>query len=275
MSLFGWVLANAAIVAGVALLVLAIERWVIPIPPDEAPAPVPLVPPLLVAPPELPDQPPPPPLPAEGEGHVYAWDFAPRNRRTAVRPWRFQVNLRISTERYRRYRAEAREPDPTRWTKYAEEQMPELTRMAWELNRLHLEAELSPFDQASNVLCFAQSCVRYEHDWITHDGCDDWPNYPIESLYERLGDCEDHAILAAAILKRLGFDVALLSMPGHMAVGLAVAPNATGWGVVVDGVRYLFGETTASGWYFGDLPRGIDGGTVKAYPVKTLVETEP
>ena len=37
------------------------------------------------------------------------------------------------------------------------------------------------------------------------------------------GDCGDDVILTAAVLKRLGFDAALLYYPGHCALGVAGA----------------------------------------------------
>ena len=53
----------------------------------------------------------------------------------------------------------------------------------------------------------------------------DWPRYPIETLWESTGDCEDAAILTAKLWKSMGFDVALLAMIDiqHMAVGINIA----------------------------------------------------
>lgn len=53
----------------------------------------------------------------------------------------------------------------------------------------------------------------------------------------------------AALLHRMGYDVALLDIEGaqHMAVGVAV-PRNSGSYHEHDGVRYYFLETTGEGW---------------------------
>ena len=53
---------------------------------------------------------------------------------------------------------------------------------------------------------------------------DEYPRYPVETLFARGGDCEDTPILVAALLDRLGYDVALLVLENaqHMAVGVSI-----------------------------------------------------
>jgi hypothetical protein len=80
--------------------------------------------------------------------------------------------------------------------------------------------------------------------------------YPLETLLDGVGDCEDAVILAAALLKRLGYDVALLYYAGHCALGVAGAEGLPG-DFVEDpqtGVRYFYGETTSEGWSLGQVP---------------------
>lgn len=90
---------------------------------------------------------------------------------------------------------------------------------------------------------FVQS-IPYEFD-KDGVGYDDWPKYPLETLYQNSGDCEDHAILLLSILKELNYDCAALLLPGHCAVGLA-AENIEGSYYDMDGVKYYFIETTNS-----------------------------
>jgi len=48
--------------------------------------------------------------------------------------------------------------------------------------------------------------LPYTSDRVTTP-YDEYPRFPLETLYEKGGDCEDTAILAATILKEMGYDV--------------------------------------------------------------------
>ena len=49
----------------------------------------------------------------------------------------------------------------------------------------------------------------------------EYPRYPIETLVDNEGDCEDTAILTASLLNLMGYDAVLLDVPEHMAVGIS------------------------------------------------------
>jgi len=75
----------------------------------------------------------------------------------------------------------------------------------------------SPTD---SVPRFVQECIEYMFER------EEDPKFPIETLWEGGGDCEDKAILAAALLKALGYDVVFVTYPyyftGHAMLGVAV-----------------------------------------------------
>lgn len=127
----------------------------------------------------------------------------------------------------------------------------------------------SPFHELCNVLAFVQS-FRYESDEATA-GAADYFRYPIETLYDGCGDCEDLSILAAALLKTLGHDVVMLLIPpregesGHVAIGVA----AQGFPAQDAQVRqrYLYCETTAAGWHVGQVPDAYQGADIQVHPV--------
>lgn len=107
---------------------------------------------------------------------------------------------------------------------------------------------------AREVAKFVQDAIEYQYDSDT-TGEDEYPRYPIETLYERQGDCEDTSILMAALLKKLGYEVGFLHIPGHVAVALRTADNYDGGAnYEINGHRYLFIESTGSGWNIGDIP---------------------
>lgn len=105
-----------------------------------------------------------------------------------------------------------------------------------------------------NVVAFVQA-LNYTEDLdpLTKQKTDYW-QYPVETLADGKGDCEDHAILAAALLKEMGYDVALVLLEdptkGHAAVALA-CDNCNGYYYTIDGRRYYFLETTAYGSSLG------------------------
>ena len=66
------------------------------------------------------------------------------------------------------------------------------------------------------------------------------PKFPVETVIDNAGDCDDKSILLAGLLAREGYDVSLFYFPGdsHMAVGVATdEPGYRDSG-------YLFIETT-------------------------------
>lgn len=112
------------------------------------------------------------------------------------------------------------------------------------------------------VIDFVQS-LEYQ----TETG--EYPKYPIETLKDGGGDCEDTAILLSAVLDELGFDCVMLSPPGHMAVGLAIT-GATGKHYVYAGKNYYYVETTGMNWEVGAIPKQYDA-PAKVYPLPESV----
>ena len=133
-----------------------------------------------------------------------------------------------------------------------------------------------PEDIADTVLNFVQdkgnftACIHY----VTED--EELPKYPIETLAEGGGDCDDHSILYASMMKALGFQVALIISyeAGHMWTGVHLdsAPthnsqNPSVWYVDHQSVRYYVAETTGWGWRVGDLPSGLQGKSCYILPL--------
>lgn len=109
-----------------------------------------------------------------------------------------------------------------------------------------------------NVVAFVQA-IQYTTDLdpASSQKTDYW-QYPIETLADGNGDCEDHAILAAALLKEMGYDVALVLLDdptkGHAAVAIA-CDNCNGYYYSLDGKKYYFLETTAYGSPLGVMDK--------------------
>jgi len=74
----------------------------------------------------------------------------------------------------------------------------------------------------------------------------------VECLVDEGGDCEDTSIVLAHLLEAMDINTALLTLPGHMAVGVEL--NATGAHWDVGNSTYYYLETTVAGWDIGSIP---------------------
>jgi len=119
---------------------------------------------------------------------------------------------------------------------------------------------------ANFVASFVQS-LPYTVDYDTKSR-DEYPRYPVETLFDRGGDCEDTSILVATLLDSLGINVILLHLEGeqHIAVGVDV-PNTYGTYYEYLGTKYWFLETTAEGSGIGDYPKELKDDRAYIYPV--------
>ena len=134
------------------------------------------------------------------------------------------------------------------------------------------ENDFDEWEKVSLVLAFVQS-LPYTSDSVT-TGYDEYPRFPIETLIDNGGDCEDTSILLASILSDMGYNTVLLDLPGHMAVGVAVSED-----VIADWTQdysltyytdefdniYAYAETTGSGYELGQIPKEYEGSRVKIY----------
>lgn len=126
-------------------------------------------------------------------------------------------------------------------------------------DRLRSMAATADFDEVETInfaLRFCQS-IRYSYDNATMDADEYW-RFPVETLYDETGDCEDTSFLFASLVEAMGLDAVVLMLPGHAAVGVA-SDHGTGTYVMEEGVRYYYCETTSPGFELGQLPGGLEG----------------
>ncbi len=120
---------------------------------------------------------------------------------------------------------------------------------------------LTAREKLDMVIEFVRS-VRYVDD-MEAKGVADYVSYPVETIFEQQGDCEDTAILLAGILREMGFDAVLMIFPkdevGHMAVGVADDGAMSGAAYEHEGKTYYYTDTTEPGWEVGRLPEELTG----------------
>lgn len=131
----------------------------------------------------------------------------------------------------------------------------EIDRLALTLSNAAADQGFTQEQKALLVLALVQG-IPYTLD-IDSTGKEEYWRYPVETIADNTGDCEDTTILAAAILRRMGYDVAMIFTDDHAALGIANLPKSLGVYIDYRGRRYSYCETTAEGWIIGNLPSGV------------------
>lgn len=114
------------------------------------------------------------------------------------------------------------------------------------------------FDAIMELASFVQS-LEYMSDVNSKGQSIEYPKYPIETLMEGGGDCEDTTILLITMLNELGYGTAVIEYDAHVMVGIKGGDNVTGSYYKKDGVCYFVLETTGEGWKLGELPDSRKG----------------
>ena len=174
----------------------------------------------------------------------YTWQYAGQT---------WGLTHRFSTEHYQFFRTLPRILDYMEYAEYINDSRDDgqLQSLIYELERLAADAGLNIWEKLNLVIAFVQS-IPYVSELC------EYPRYPLEMLVECKGDCEDAAILAAALLQQMRFDVALLAFPeeDHMALGIRVVPptpvEAPPYSC--NGGAYYYLEPTSVGWEIGEIP---------------------
>lgn len=136
------------------------------------------------------------------------------------------------------------------WVHYLKEDQSHavMDAFALEFKLLAAEHDWSDWQLAECAISFVQT-LKYKND-----GQWEYPRYPIETLVEKGGDCEDLAIVLDKLLVALGFDCVLISPIKHMGVGIATKYPIDGAAFEHRGKNYYYIETTSGGWMIGDYP---------------------
>lgn len=120
----------------------------------------------------------------------------------------------------------------------------------------------SEWDVINLAVSFVQG-LEYVSDKIG-TGYDEYPKFPLETLYDKGGDCEDTSILLASLLRELGYGTVLVMTDDHMGVGIKTDEQAN---FQYLGMNFYYIETTYPGWDIGELPPELDGVAITILPV--------
>lgn len=190
----------------------------------------------------------------------YSWEYHRRD---------WTVKLEIAGSLYSFYK-EIPRPPTTNYSVYVTHPMDDLEMgtLADEFREAAGRFGLTEIEQVELAASFVQS-LPYTEDTVT-TAWDEYPRYPVETLVDNGGDCEDTSILLASILHSLGYQVVLIIFPDeHAAVGVAAA-GAHGASYSYDGTDYFYLETTGSGWGVGDIPDEFQGKPAVIYDMQPV-----
>lgn len=115
------------------------------------------------------------------------------------------------------------------------------------------------------ALTFVQS-LPYAYD-SDSKGEDEYMRYPVETLVDGYGDCEDKVALLAALLYEMDVDFILLVMPEHMAIGVHCDEVDIPRYLLFQDKKYYFLETTMPNWSIGDIPDAYRSAEIEVVPV--------
>ena len=147
--------------------------------------------------------------------------------------------------------------------------------MERELSELYLGTYGSMNDSgyAEFILAFVQTCFGYTYDSVLY-GQQEYYAFPLETIHNGGGDCEDTSILCAAIYEAAGYDAGEFIIPGHAIAAVALngfTPAETSvtsvsvFSFEKDGKTYYGCETTLDyntygiGWIDSDYSIAADG----------------
>lgn len=126
---------------------------------------------------------------------------------------------------------------------------------------------LNQYDAIAKAASFVQS-FPYTTD-IQSKGMKDYARFPVETLIDGTGDCEDKTILMAAILHELGSDFVLIMFDDHVAVGVNCDGVEAKEAYRHEGKSYFYIETTADNWDIGAIPEQYKDKDAQIIPVAT------
>lgn len=120
----------------------------------------------------------------------------------------------------------------------------------------------------------AQRILDFMHQKLyvpDHNG--EYVKYPLETLVEGGGDCEDLSILGASLMRASEIDVSLLYFGNHLAIGVHGNFSGTFW--QIDGRPYYYAEpgatiwpSTPARWNIGEAPETFQKVSPHIFPIR-------
>lgn len=156
----------------------------------------------------------------------------------------------IHEDKYWYYKNQERGNCCDGWAKFVTPNDPTIQTIAQDVADVSIST--GDTNKAQIAINFVESMIyEYDIDYISEL---EWPKYPIETIIDGRGDCEDTSFLMASILEALDYDAIILIFSDHAAVGVW-CESCTGTYYNYNGRKYFFLETTgyADNWEVGRI----------------------
>ena len=150
---------------------------------------------------------------------------------------------------------------------------PYLQMVAEKLEEATQTKNYESFDKVSFVLAFVQS-LPYTSDSVT-SGYDEYPRFPLETLVDNGGDCEDTSILFATLTLIMGFGTVYINPPEHYAVGVLGEATLPGYYYTLNDEHYYYCETTGNGFEIGEIPSEFEKSDAYIYEIYEYQQYDP
>ncbi len=189
--------------------------------------------------------------------HTYTWTFqgTAHTLQTSIPPRSYATYRNSEVTRYYYYGYD--DADVQRFVTSSD---PIVVDVASKLKRIASAQGYTEVETIDLALRFCQS-MRYSYDNASM-GADEYWRFPVETLYDETGDCEDTSFLFSSVMEAMGYDAAVLILPEHAAVGVATSHGTGTYVVGSNSVQYFYCETTSPGWQLGELPSELEGDDV-------------
>jgi len=197
----------------------------------------------------------------------YNWKFNDRN---------FNISLEIPIEKYEYYlnldvNRTPQQKGVRSMASYVTERDKVIIQLSDKLRNIIENQGFNTIESSNFILRFIQENIRYTLDNETK-GCIEYWRFPIETLVEKRGDCEDSSVLFSSIMESLEYDTILLfyildNDIGHLSVGVNIDIEFLGGYIEYKNLKYYYCETTSYGFNLGEIPSDINVEPKKIIPI--------
>lgn len=144
--------------------------------------------------------------------------------------------------------------------------------LANKLQSLAATSKYNATETVNFVMSFVQQTIKYTGDNESKGQKEYW-RYPIETIFDEQGDCEDTSVLFTSLLENMNYDTILLfyiidDTIGHLASGVSGIIVSHGDSVFYEDEPFYYCETTSIGFSAGEKPNDIPDEPEKIIEVK-------
>jgi hypothetical protein len=117
-----------------------------------------------------------------------------------------------------------------------------------------------------------------------NSGYDEYPKYPVETLVDGKGDCEDTSFLLSSLLKFSGtsipFHTVIIEFSNHLGIAILVPNDVYEYYIqygmtdhiwenpYLNNGKFIYVETTGKKWKVGDMPTDLIGEDYTIHTIK-------